>query len=109
MVTEAYMVTAHGVLAAFFWAVVGVGATLAVYSPRIRDTLPERIGLGGVAMMAFATSCRIIRAGWVSEGGLLLAGFLALYVGAVIVKHLRKNPPTTPRDKTTPMPLEPHR
>jgi heme/copper-type cytochrome/quinol oxidase subunit 1 len=109
MITDAYMVTLHGVLAAFFWAIVGAGATAAVYSKRIRDTTWERVALSGVAIMAFATSCRVIRAGLVSEGSLLLSGFLALYVVAVVAKHLRKHPPTTPRDKSERMPLEPFR
>lgn len=107
MTTDAYMVTLHGVLAALFWFIVGVGATLAVFSKRIRDTTAERVALSGVAIMAFATSCRVIRAGLVSEGGLLLSAFLAMYVVAVVAKHLRKHPPTTPRDKSERMPLEP--
>lgn len=102
MTTDAYMVTLHGVLSAFFWCIVGAGATAAVYSKRIRDTTAERIGLAGVAIMAFATACRVIRAGWVSEGGLMLSAFLALYVLAVVAKHMRKHPPTKPRDKTIP-------
>jgi hypothetical protein len=107
MVTTAYMVTAHGVLAAIFWVVVGVGATLAVFSHRIRDTTAERLGLAGVAIMSFATAWRVMAAGFVSEGGLLLSFFLAFYVCSLVVKHLRPHPPTVPADKSRPMPLEP--
>lgn len=101
------MATAVYVLAALFWAVVGLGATWAVFAPCIHDTLLERIGLAGVAMTAFAAAVRVLTAGEaISEGGILLPAALALYVCALIAKHSCKCPPGIPRDKSRPMPLE---
>jgi len=100
-------ITLLNTLASLFWLVVAFGATAAVFSKRIRDTTMERLGLGGVAIGAFAAAWRSFRGAFVSDGGLLLSGFLALYVVAVVAKHMRPEHPTIPKDKSGRMPLEP--
>jgi uncharacterized membrane protein len=105
---NAYIVTAHGIAAALCWLVVAVAATVAVFSARIRDTTAERLGLACVAITAFAMAWRVVSHGWVSEGGLSLAGSLAFYVCAVAAKHMRHEPPKLPHDKTRPGALNGH-
>lgn len=102
---NAYIITAHAVLSIACWVIVGLGATLAVFSRTVRDTTAERIALGAIAIGAFATACRVIRQGWVSEGGLFISAALAFYVLAIAVKHWRGEPSTLPNDKTRPSDL----
>lgn len=100
------VITAHAVLSVICWTVVGCGATLAVFSRTVKDTTAERIGLTCIAMGAFATACRVVRQGWVSEGGLFISAALAFYVLAIALKHFRGETPHLPRDKTRPGVLE---
>jgi hypothetical protein len=107
---NAYIVTAHAVLSIVCWCVVGLGATVAVFSPTVRDTTAERLALAAIAMGAFATACRVIRQGWISEGGLFLSAALAFYVVAIVWKHVREHlrgaAAPLPNDKTRPGDLE---
>lgn len=100
-----YLVTAQGMIAALGWLIVAVGATVAVFSPRIRDTAAERIGLSLVAITSLGAAYRIVGQGWESDGDLFLALSLAFYVGALFVKHLKKESTPRPADKTRPMDL----
>ncbi|WP_219209440.1 hypothetical protein [Variovorax boronicumulans] len=99
---NAYIITAHAVLSVICWGIVGLGATVAVFSPTVKDTTAERFALAAIAIGAFATACRVIRQGWVSEGGLFMSAALAFYVLAIAVKHWRGEPSTLPNDKTRP-------
>lgn len=101
-------ITLLNTLSSLFWLVLALGATVAVFSKRIRDTAMERLGLAGVALGAFAAAWRTFRGSVVTDGSLLLSGFLALYVVAIVAKHLRPEHPTIPKDKSERMPLEPH-
>ena len=74
------------------WFITAAGATVAVFSRRIEDTVTERIGLAAIAIGAVGTGCRIIRQGWISDGGLLLSAALAFYVCAVFWKHWKSVP-----------------
>lgn len=101
-----YLITLNGFVAAVFWCVVGVGAAVAIYHPKIWDTPLERIALAGVALGCAGAAWRIISAGWVTDGGLWLSGSLALYVGAIVSKHCKPDPPKRPSDKTKPGELD---
>lgn len=101
-------ITILNTLSSLFWLVLAIGATVAVFSKRIRDTTMERLGLAGVAIGALAAAWRTLRGSAVTDGSLWLSGFIALYVVAVIAKHLRPEHPTLPKDKSERMPLEPY-
>jgi hypothetical protein len=79
----------HGMvlLTVGFWLIVAAGATIAVFSPNINDTLLERIGLGAVAVCAVGTACRYYYVDWVSEGGFAMSAAMAFYVVAIVIKH----------------------
>ena len=82
-----YIVTGHAILSVIFWCITAAGATFAVFSKQIRDTTLERIGLSAIAITSIGTACRVVRNGWISEGGLLLSASLAFYVCAIVWKH----------------------
>jgi hypothetical protein len=103
---NSYVITAHAVVSVICWLVVGLGATLAVFSRTVKDTTAERMALACIAIGAIATGCRVIRQGWVSEGGLFISGALAFYVVAIAVKHWRGEPSHLPADKSRPGKLE---
>lgn len=98
MIMEGIFITVHAAVSVLCWFVTAAGATLAVFSRRINDTLTERIGLAAIAIGAVGTGCRIVQAGWVSHGGLFVSMALAFYVCAVFWKHW-KNISSTPKDK----------
>lgn len=91
-----YIVTTHAILSVMAWIVVALGAGWAVFSKQIRDTTLERIGLSCVAITAAGTACRVIKNGWISEGGLLLSMSLAFYVCAIVWKHWMASHPAKP-------------
>lgn len=84
-----YVVTMAAALAALCWAVVGLGSLVAVVSPRINDTLSERVALSVVSIGAFGTSWRVVRSGEITDGGLWIALALAGYVAALFWKHAK--------------------
>ncbi|MBT2333635.1 hypothetical protein J7E49_06920 [Variovorax paradoxus] len=86
---EGIFITLHAAASVVCWFITAAGATVAVFSRRIEDTVTERIGLAAIAIGATGTGCRIITQGWISEGGLFLSMALAGYVLAVFVKHWR--------------------
>ena len=86
------VITLQAGLAALCWIIVGVGAAIAVISPRINDILSERIGLGMVSITTLGTAWRILDVGEVSEYGSWLAGSLALYVGSLFWKYGHRMP-----------------
>lgn len=98
MIMEGIFITVHAAISVVCWFVTAAGATLAVFSKRINDTVTERIGLAAIAIGAVGTGCRIVREGWVSHGGLFISLSLAFYVCAVFWKHW-KNISATPKDK----------
>jgi len=100
-----YIITTHAVLSVGCWFIVGLGATAAVFSRTVRDTTPERVALAAMAIAAFATGCRVIRQGWISEGFLFLSASAACYVLAVAYKHWRGEPEELPADKSRPAEL----
>jgi hypothetical protein len=84
------VITLQAGLAALCWIVVGLGALIAVVSPRIDDILSERIALGLVSIGAFGTAWRVIMSGEVTDGGLWIASGLALYVCSLFWKHAKR-------------------
>lgn len=89
---ESIYITAHAALSVVCWFVTAAGATVAVFSRKINDTVTERIGLAAIAIGAIGTGCRIVQAGWVSNGGLFISAALAFYVCAVFWKHWKRVP-----------------
>lgn len=89
---ETIFITVHAAISVLCWFITAAGATLAVFSKRINDTLTERIGLAAIAIGATGTACRIVQAGWVSNGGLFISLALAFYVFAVFWKHWKRVP-----------------
>lgn len=81
------IITAHAAIAAACWLISGAGATVAVFSARINDTVTERIGLAWIALGCASAAYRIVKAGWISEGGLMLSMGLAFYVCSLFWKH----------------------
>lgn len=75
------------------WAVVAVGAACAIFSPRIQDTLLERIALAAVSFCAIAAAWRAFASGWVTNTGYLISIAFAFYVIAVFRKHALQPPP----------------
>lgn len=89
---ENIFITMHAALSVMCWFITAAGATVAVFSRRINDTVTERIGLAAIAIGAVGTGCRIVQAGWVSNGGLFISLALAFYVCAVFWKHWKRAP-----------------
>lgn len=71
------------------WAAVAVGATIAVFSPLINDTVGERVTLSLIGLASVAQACRIWYYDFVTEGHLALAAALAAHVAVLILKHRR--------------------
>lgn len=94
------VITLQAGIAALCWGIVGLGAMVAVVSPRINDILSERIALGLVSIGAFATAWRVVKSGEVNDGGLWIASALAIYVWALFWKHSHHLQGTS-RDKGT--------
>ena len=99
---NSYIITTHAVLSVICWSVVGIGAMVAVFSRTVKDTTSERLFLAGISLGAFATACRVIRQGWVSEGALFLSAMFAGYILSIIWKHWRGEQHELPADKTRP-------
>ena len=78
-------------LAIVCWGVTFLGATAAVFSSRISDTLPERIGLSSIAIGSVGMICRIGEVGKASDAFSFLSIALAGYVVAVVWKHLHED------------------
>lgn len=97
--TSDYIATTHAVVSCICWFIVGCGATYAVFSPKVKDTLWERIALSAVGLFSIGTSFRVGRQGWITEGFLFISVALAFYVLIVIIKHLRGGRCSLPRDK----------
>ena len=103
MKEELFSFTLYGAFSALCWMIVGIGATLAVYSPRVKDTTLERCGLAAVAIACIASAWHAITQDYArAPAGLLTSGALAFYVIALLLKHNRKEPPKLPNDKTRP-------
>lgn len=89
---ESIFITVHAAVSVVCWFITAAGATVAVFSRRINDTVTERIGLGAIAIGAVGTGFRIITAGWVSSGSLFISAALAFYVCSVFWKHWKRVP-----------------
>lgn len=81
------------------WLITAVGATVAIFSPKIRDTLNERASLCIIALGAAGASYRIYAQGWTTDGGQVLAIGAAYYVITIFCKKWRDHPETLPADK----------
>ena len=86
---SAIYITLWAVLTFVSWLVVAGGAALAVLSATIDDSALERIGLAAVCLSATGAACRIVVAGWASNGDVALAVSAAFYVVALTVKNVR--------------------
>lgn len=84
-----YVVTTHAIISVICFGIFGLGCTFAVFSGRVRDTTFERIALAWVALASFGTAARVIKNGWISEGGLALSMGLAFYICTILVKKWR--------------------
>lgn len=69
------------------WLVVALGATVAVFSPQINDTLTERICLGGIALAAVGTAYRVYETEQITDGFRAVSICLAAYVISIFWKH----------------------
>lgn len=87
---NAIFITTQAVLSAICWLITAAGATAAVFSPRINDTLLERIGLSAVAFGAVGTAWRIYQQGWINDGATVTSFALAFYVVSVVKKHIAR-------------------
>ncbi len=74
-------------LVVFCWLVVALGATVAVFSPHINDTVSERICLGAVALAALGTAYRVYETEHVTDGFRAVSIALAAYVFSIFWKH----------------------
>ena len=100
-------ITFSGVFSALCWFFVGLGATIAVFSPRIKDTTMERAGLSAVALACFASAWQAFRLDFYEAPAALFTSVaLAFYVVALVLKHHAPEPPKRPYDKTKPGDLE---
>ena len=86
---DAILTLSQAGFSALCWAVVAVGAAVAIFSPRVYDTFLERVGLSAVSIVAVAAGWRAFYYGWVTNTGFLMSIALAFYVLAVFFKHLR--------------------
>lgn len=102
-----YIVTLHAIISCVSWFIIGSGALYAVFSTKIKDTTAERLGLSCISITAFATSVRVVRQGFVSEGWMMLSVAIAYWVIVVVYKNWSGKRHSLPRDKTQPAPLEP--
>lgn len=74
-------------LVSIFWAIVGVVATMAIYSNLVRDTTQERLALAAVAITAFAAAFRAWYGVHLATGDVMLAGSIAVYAVTVTYKE----------------------
>lgn len=89
---ESIFITIQGAVSVICWLIVAGGATLAVFTRAINDTVLERIGLSAVAIASAGTAWRIVGQGWITDGGASLSIAVAGYVAAVAWKHIRRHP-----------------
>ena len=61
------IITAHAAMSVLCWLVAAAGATVAVFSRAINDTVTERIGLAGISITCISTAYRVVDAGWISD------------------------------------------
>lgn len=69
------------------WLIVALGTFIAVFSPRINDTLTERLCLGGVGVGAVATAWRVYETEYMTLGFRFTSVCLAAYVLSIFWKH----------------------
>lgn len=89
---EQILITLHAAVSVACWFITAAGATVAVFSRKINDTVLERVALAAIAIGAIGTGCRIIKAGWITDGGLWISMALAFYVCVIFVKHWKRLP-----------------
>ena len=98
-----YIVTGHAIISVAGWCIVSVVSGAAVFSPTVKDTTLERIGLSLISLATLAAAFRVFWQGWVSEGYLFLSSAFAFYALAVAYKHwFGPEPAPTPQDKSDP-------
>jgi len=94
------VITTHAVIAIVCWLIAAAGATYAVFSRTVQDTVTERIGLAAIAMSAIGAAHHIVAAGMVSDNGFFVALALAIYVLAQAWGRFAN------RVRTNPQPIE---
>jgi len=75
--------------AAIGWLICSVTAGLAVFSPTIKDTILERIGLSGISICALGVSYKALIYDEITPGGIMLGLSVGGYCLAVLLKHMR--------------------
>lgn len=84
------------------WMIVGICATIAVYSKQIHDTLLERIALALVALVSFGASSRAwYGVYYAPSGDTSLAFAFAVYAIVIVRKHMSPEI-DLPKDKCKP-------
>lgn len=83
----AYCVTVYAALSALGWLLAGAASVLAVLSPRVRDSLWERIGLAWAGIGSFGAAYHVLTVGVVSELMMFVSLGYGFYVTAVFLKH----------------------
>lgn len=82
------------------WMIVGICATIAVYSRQIHDTLPERVALALVALVSYGASSRAWYGIYYSPAGdTSLAFAFAMYALVIVRKHMATEETELPKDK----------
>jgi len=74
------IITAHAIAAVVCWLITAAGATYAVFSRTVPDTVTERIGLAAIAISTIGAAHHVIAAGMVSDNGFSVSVALAIYV-----------------------------
>lgn len=82
------------------WMIVGLCATIAVYSRQIHDTFLERVALTLVALTSFGAASRAWYGIYYAPAGdTSLAFAFAVYAIVIVRKHMSPTETALPRDK----------
>lgn len=75
--------------AAIGWLICSVTAGLAVFSPTIKDTILERIGLSGISICTLGVAYKAIIYDEITPGGIMLGLSVGGYCAAILLKHMK--------------------
>lgn len=84
-----YEVSPMAATAAIAWIVVCACCLLALFHPRIDETVPECIALAFVAFFSAATAFRCLTVGYVTDAGMMLGLSVAFYATSIVSKHIQ--------------------
>jgi len=79
----------YEVVCALAWLFVGFATIWATFSPKIRDTVCERIALAFISISSFSRAFFVFDGGMVPFDGVLTAVSIALYCAVIWFKHQR--------------------